>query len=42
MDYYIKVVNTSGHPWILALGILVIVIGAVLILLFVRRKLIGR
>ena len=42
MDYYIKVVNTSGHPWILALGILVIVIGAVFILLFVRRKLIGR
>ena len=42
MDYYIKVVNTSGHPWILALGILVIVIGTVFILLFVRRKLIGR
>lgn len=39
---YIKCVDTSSHPFMLIIGIVVTVIGLVLMLLFIRRKMMGR
>ena len=39
---YIKCIDTSGHPMILVVGIVCTVVGAVLFLLFIRRKMMGR
>lgn len=39
---YIKCIDTSGHPIILVVGIVCTVVGAVLFLLFIRRKMMGR
>lgn len=39
---YIKCVDTSSHPIILVIGIACTVVGVVLFLLFIRRKMMGR
>lgn len=39
---YIKCIDTSGHPMILVVGIVCTVVGVVLFLIFIRRKMMGR
>lgn len=42
LKLYIKCVDTGSHPVILIIGIAATVIGLVLLLVFIRRKMIGR
>ena len=42
IDLYIKCVDTDSHPIMLIIGIVAAVGGVVMLLLFVRRKMIGR
>ena len=42
IDLYIKCVDTQSHPLMLVIGIIASVAGLIFVLLFVRRKLMGR
>lgn len=42
LDLYIKCIDTNSHPIILIIGIVCAVVGLVLLLLFIRRKMSGR